>query len=1295
MRYVWIWTLCCVATASVALAAPGNMIGSQSHNEGMLVLPAPGPVEVDGQLGDWDLSGRIWVFSESAIRDQYSVKISAMWDKEYLYLAARWRDPTPMTSSVDPAFTPSYGWRSDSWQLRVFTDHRADLTTWYFTKAKTAVMHINRDSLRSEGEVLQAKGDTSLGRGIEMAYLKTGEGGYTQELKIPWSELYRDKPNIEPGLEFKLGLEVLWGDVTAGKAMPEHRYSDNMQPGVTNREFYWKNPRPWGNATLVAEGNVEKRRYFPQGSRPQGTIPVRVRVPEAARKFTIAINDETGQRVRNLIADVDPADFEVETSNGQRVVEVLWDGLDDTGSLVPAGTYTIHGLSHKGIDAIYEQAFYNPGSPPWATADSSGAWGSDHADPQRIARAGDRMILSYGIAEGGSALIAIGPDGQKQWGEKRGANLLAADANHVFAFGRDHLNHSWILNRYNARDGSFAPFVIDGEPRPFDLRLNDLMDKGEKTSGVTAVARYQDALFVALADGQLMVLDSETAVLRRTINIGPCFALAGDDQSLFGATDNSVFHINLDNGATVELPIKGVQEIADLAVDVTGHVLVADRGADSQVKAFNANGQLQYTCGVKGGRALRGQFDPQAMMRVKSIDVDRNGDVWATESWANPRRLSVWNPETGKLVRDFVGGTGYSGRNAYLSSDPTAGYVGSIKLNLDPERTTEQVEEILWVPDPKRREGFSLWSDSHWYASPRFFTASRGPAEGQTFLYFQGDYGIYHAFYMQRDGRWQPTSALTTVEYLREEVLLPGLTEHNEKQGVFWNDLNHNAAIEQDECLILDRELPLRGYWGTAPGTDFSLYLHGKTRGTTRYQPVRFASDGAPVYGPEGMSTLTPQLEMEVVPVIEEDLLISLGGHALKGGWLRANNRSDAISVWRYPNPYPGVHGSHRAPMPQPGLVIGPLNIIGVAKVSPTVGNVLMMRGNLGSDYLFTVKDGLFIASLFGDTRLPTPALPDHEADLIGKSVKHYSNGGEPFNGWFGRQSDGQVRMLNGMAGQAAMVFDMVGLDTIQRIEPTALKVDTALLAKAESSNQARSAKSAKPRVYALQRFATPPSTDETNNAWVDIPKLEVKTAGNPHTAQAQLGYTDTHLYVRFDVRDRSPWVNSGKEWDRLFKTGDAVDLQLRVKPSPGKTDSDELLEGDLRVVIAPFDNQPVAVLMQPKSSNAPPSEQRAYQSPVTTKKFDRVVLLQDADIHVTTHASGYTVKARLALTDLGLLLQPGMQLRGDVGLIASDEAGTVNRSRVYWANPHTNLVNDLPYEAWLTPAAWGVFHIK
>ena len=381
--------------------------------------------------------------------------------------------------------------------------------------------------------------------------------------------------------------------------------------------------------------------------------------------------------------------------------------------------------------------------------------------------------------------------------------------------------------------------------------------------------------------------------------------------------------------------------------------------------------------------------------------------------------------------------------------------------------------------------------------------------------------------------------------------------------------------------------------------------------------------------------------------------------------------------------------------MPQPGLLVGPLNILGTAKVNDEVGKVLMIRGNLGSDYLFTVEDGLFIGSIFGDLRLPMPVLPEKESDLFGQSVKQYTNGGEPFNGWFGAQNDGKVRMLNGMAGQAAMIYEMTGLDTIERIQAASLEIDTAMLVQAEADNQARTANTTAPVAYELTQMTASPTLDGKGNAWKERPALTMETQGNPSTGVAKLAYSATHLYATFTVKDSSPWMNTGKEWDKLFKTGDAVDIQLRMKPETGEKMNPMVTEDDLRIVIAPFEGKPVAVLMRPMDTSAPDDLKKAYNSPVTTKVFDRVEILQDAQIHVSVKKNAYVVEVGVPLQALGLSLSPGTILRGDLGIIVSNQTGTSNIARVYWSNKHSNLVNDLPSEAWFNPGSWGVIEVK
>jgi len=1309
-------TLACLLLAAAPCPAGKNMIGRQSQNEGLFVLPAPATPTIDGDLKDWDFTGRIWVFADQAVRSRYSVQAAAMWDADALYLAAKWKDPTPAHSTVDPDFNINDGWKSDSWQMRVLTDQPLWITTWLFTPKNIPVMHLaywkDPNNARAGQDVVvlrAAAGGTDLGRGAKMAYRVDDDGkGFAQEIRIPWELLYKQVPTIGPGLAFRLGCEFLWGDPT-GNTWPVHRYADNMQPGVTSREFYWTATRAWGEAKLLAKGHVPLREYVSDEEKLAGTVPIRLTIPASAARFTVAINDAAGRRVRNLAGDFLPEDYAVGEEAGGRVVEVKWDCLDDQGNLAAPGEYQVVGLTHDGLGAEYEMCFYNPGTPPWPTRDGSGAWGADHCPPLRVARAGDWMAVSWAFAEGGSGILGVGPDGLKKWGEKRGGLLLAADAEYVYAVPAGWHLKKEVLIRLGAKDGSYRPFEIDGQARPFELPLTEIFG-GEAPGKAVALAAGGGQIALALDGGKIALLDAASARPVKVLDAPAPSAVAfAPDGTLYAVLDGKPHRLDAGTGKATAVPTPGLGRAGAVAVDNDGNLAVADVGPDSQVKVYSPDGKLQYTCGRKGGRAVRGPFDPQAMMRVSSIAVDHKGCVWAVESWDYPRRVSVWGRD-GKLVRDYVGNTGYAGTGCYLhDQDPNLAYVGPIELRLDKRARTWAVTQVLWVPREEAGEGLPIPTGSH--VQPQRLTSSAsGQAREYLYAHDPRD-GSGFVVYMPRGGAWQPVAAVTVVGKISGDIDRSGvITEApsgefeglNAYDGVFWSDGNGDGVAQRGECVIVPTKdpgepnnprkrgsagLPLGDGWGGRIGSDLVFYANG----IVRYAPVRFTDDGAPVYAPEGMSPLGVDDHGDLVPVPEEHLLLCLSwkGYARATRLVGIDTRDGQV-LWSYPNPYPGVHGSHNATMPSPGLLIGPLKICGVAHVSEQVGRVFVMRGNLGQDFFMTT-DGLYVGAMFEDGRLPGESLPPKEELLKGAPMEGFSHGGEPFNVWFGRQSDGRIRMTAGLPRQAAMILEVKGLETIRRLRGPAVRLDAAALAQAEQDNSLRAAAAAAPPRATVAKLPARPQIDGDPREWKAVAELPLERRGSPERGSARLAYDDRNLYVLFDVRDASPWRNEGKDPTRLFKTGDAVDVQLCVDPSLSKEPARrDVAAGDVRVVIANVGGKPAAVLMRPVDPAAGEDKKVHYHSPVIDKTFDRVEVLASAELAVRAEGQRYVVEAAIPLEALGLKPAAGMVLRGDVGFISSDADGRINTARTYWANKATNLVNDLPHEAWLWPHAWG-----
>ena len=1275
------------------LAVPAVLAGPQSDNFGIPVVPAPEKVTIDGRLDEWDESGRILVFADWDLRDRYSASVAAMWDADNLYLAVRRKDPTPLQNRIDPAFNPNDGWKGDALQLRLRTDQVVWVTSWFFTPQQQPVVHLEYGKTPQEaggGRVIVcAEKPDRLGNGVELVYRADADGkGYVEEMKIPWKLLYRDPAQIRAGGKFRLGVEVVWGDPN-NPGWPLHRYADNLQPGNTSREFFWKNVNGWGDAELLARGGVPLRSYAGQLELQPGTVPVRVTLPAGSRFFTLVIEDESGRRVRNLAGAFPVDDYRVGGSAESPEVEVKWDGLDDWGKLVSPGSYRVRGLASPGLSAELDMCYYNPGHPPWGNLAGTGAWGADHHAPRWVRRAGDWMVLGWDFAEGGSGIIGVDDEGNKRWGENRGAAVLGADAKYAYA-----VINSWYgggrLCRFDARTGKPAPFVLNGQERQFELPVSELAGEfmpkpvAEKkaatmsmaeSSPASALASDGEVLVMSLVRGDLLVLDAQSAERRQVLPVREVAALSfAPDGTLYGIVGGKPARISLTDGRVEMLPLSGIGLAVDITVNEDGEIAILDGGPDSQLKIYDQQGKLLRTAGRRGGRPLSGEFDSEALMQGSSAAFDARGRIWVTECWDYPRRVSVWEKSPwwswssrGRLYRDYVGNTGYAGTGGFLDeTEPDYAYIGPVEMRLDRDDRSYEVTRILWVPDESKNQAFPLLCTTpHWFANASFTTSSASGQE-RKYLFF---YDKTRTVYLPFGDHYQPVAAIGHLGDLPESIRTRLFADADPKDGFFWNDRNFDGAIQRDEVELVNGG---HGFtrsmtdWGNRLGDQLDIYVNG----IFRFDPVGFAENGAPLYGPAGKHKLAAEDQGDLVPVPDSDTLLALSfdGFPQRTRGLLGYDRKDGRQLWSYPSLYPSVHGSHRAPMARPGLLIGPLKITGTARIDGGLGDVFMVRGNLGEDYYFTT-DGLYIGKMFQDCRLPGGGLPDDDRGKI--ALDDLSGGGEPFCGWFGKLADGRVLATVAFVRQAGTIIEVKGLEQVKRLPAFTLELSPEELAACIADNQARSAAAAAARAIRVGKMI--------GNNFAALPVNEVKQPGNPVSAKVRLGYDERNLYVQYEVADPSPMRNSGNDYRKLFKTGDAVDLMLEA--APGRP---------LRLLFSKFEGKPVAVLTEVKKPDARPEVRHVYHSPVMNYPVDRVEVLTSARVKIDSATDRYTVTATVPLAELGLRIQPGMKLRGDLGIIASDAEGTVNTARIYRFNRDTNLVNDLPGEAQLDPKKWG-----
>ena len=107
-------------------------------------------------------------------------------------------------------------------------------------------------------------------------------------------------------------------------------------------------------------------------------------------------------------------------------------------------------------------------------------------------------------------------------------------------------------------------------------------------------------------------------------------------------------------------------------------------------------------------------------------------------------------------------------------------------------------------------------------------------------------------------------------------------------------------------------------------------------------------------------------------PVETQALMPDSAGRVVALGGPVTSIASDGSENWTYRNEWPGLHAGHRttARGDEPGVLIAPTRIWGMARTRGDAGEVVCFNSNLGCAYLMTAEDGLFIDRVFRDQRV-------------------------------------------------------------------------------------------------------------------------------------------------------------------------------------------------------------------------------------------------------------------------------------------------------------------------------------
>ena len=1039
-------------------------------------------------------------------------------------------------------------------------------------------------------------------------------------------------------------------------------------------------------------------------------------------QVTLGLYDQQGHLLRTILS----AEPRAHGRNSES-----WDGRDQWGRPVPAGSYLLKGLYAPPIATSYVMSFGNSGNPPWPTPDGKGDWLSDEAAPQAVASDGTWLFLGSPGSERGSAVVAVDENGHRQWGFTVALNpptiSLAVDgdylyvlfsgpqltdASHMYRPGGSNAIGRAVLMCVDKRTGHPAKFTINEPGKqiatfPFSGATTGLWDlrsqKSFAPANYSGMPRYQDSdvgettsaiglavanqrVYVSMRDAnQVLVLDANTAAKLDTIDVpAPAGLFAEPDHSILAVSEKRVVRINPATKQIQPVIGQGLDAPRCVAADQKGRIYVSDWGASFQVKMFSSTGSPLRAIGRAGGRPWIGAWETGGMLLPTGIAVDGAGRLWVAEDDANPKRVSVWNVESGAFAREFLGPAPYGGPGSTISpKDPGDATAMGTRFRLNAGAKS-------WTPTANIERRMDL-------NQPFAMNGAAPAVPGQRILYHDGhEYETsitqQHLIIHERKGDLLiPVAALGSLQDSGDGTArtvwdsdLGGRLIENYNPPFFrghawnnytWTDANGDGVVQPEEMHwhkpLIGNDVYAAGsqpfvltYWGIALGDDWSIYWSGFYKSQSfifRLDIKGWTAAGAPIYDIADSKAIVVQ-SRELAP---QGLFATGEGKLLATYDYQTGKAPNAVecfdrngkSLWALAMPTAANTGHGQ------GIKnIVAENVIGEMHV-PGLGNVLgswLWHGNT-HPYLFT-DDGLYVATLLDETRQgPNAGWPE--------SYKSYY-----------QDPQGVPYIINGGV-DAYHILKITGLEQGGRFEGqytfTAQDV-----AKAASLRATPGAKSVPRPIINVTWASQPPKVDGNLSEW-EMRAGAALPADKGRGAQIAIARDAMNLYLAYRVTKDRPFSNHGDNWQTLFLSGDCVDLMLATDPATAS--SPAAAAGDERLLLSVYRGKPVAVLYRPLA----PGKSQPVQ--LAAARIDDIRQLASAQVAIVPSGNTYTVEAAVPLEELGLDPKAaGLALRGDAGVIYADASGNNRALRLYYYNRQTSMVSDLTTEATLQPEQWG-----
>jgi len=805
------------------------------------------------------------------------------------------------------------------------------------------------------------------------------------------------------------------------------------------------------------------------------------------------------------------------------------------------------------------------------------------------------------------------------------------------------------------------------DPKPIDpLRARVIGIAAMKYVGGESSAGLDPLKFqrIEVIDGTSGKVEHEVAVSKP----GPLVASSTGD--LFCISGKSIVKVDLAGGKhQTLLPEGDLIDPLSMAIDSKGNLYVYDNAPDRKnVRVYDPSGKYVRSIGETGGYQ-EGPWNPNRMQDVTALAVDKTDQLWVVSQTYWPKRVAIFSTD-GTWKRDFLGNTPYGGGGCLDSGDKRRLFFNNLEFEIDWETGLSRLKNLTWLGNSTPGE-VPIYIDGRCYLVSR--GASNQTAQGVACVYAYDKDRLRPVAAMGDAAAFAPLQSGPIQRKLAGEPLIGKL--------FVWSDLNFNKTVDPDEVTFAPQRGP-SGDGGDVPG----LFDHnlGITSYGHRWEVTKFTPDGVPVYA-----------------MRETPTLAQVGGTAIcqlddKSGYFVQGNKSDTGVVdengnwkWKYYTEQYTTHGYSAAKPYWPGQLVAQFYAAGhFTAHAGDLGEAFAFHTNMGSYDLITA-DGMVAGWIFNDQRLPGKRNWSMQEHNRGMDMSDVTIGQEHFSSYMTRTSDNRYYAVAGH--NHVSLVEVLGLDKFKRLTGELDVSPDAIIATQEwETKHQKEVNYVRAPVIDMYRSKEPKKLDGNLEDWDTASASLNTTGGDAPNATFRASFDDQYLYVAWETHNMGPLANTGEQWDRLFKTGGSVDVQISVD---GKSDPKRKapVQGDKRILITDVKGRATAVLYDAVVTGTPVDKKWEAVSPIGKVSFDVVKKLDDALVSINGGAGkGYIVEAAIPLASIGFSPKDGDRIKLDWGILETDPSGNAVMRRTYWSNKATGIVADVPSEARLVPELWG-----